>query len=168
MAASQEGDVHGRVIAFTSQRQFHRALTLPATASHDKLRVTYSIAGDEGDEEAPVILYIGPLFGSRLQAFDTHYLASKIGVRIIYIERPGFGGSTEVPLHKRLPVWLETVPAVLADLRVKYVALVSHSAGTIYLLNTLTHLKNYLHPRYPFVAMMSEWHQNLHNSLRWR
>ena len=60
--------------------------------------------------------------------------------------RPGFGGTTAVPLNKRVDTWLEIVPAVLEALGVKHVALMSHSAGTIYAFNTAVRLPHLLYP----------------------
>lgn len=60
--------------------------------------------------------------------------------------RPGFGGTTAVALDKRVQTWLEIVPVVLEVLRVKYVALMSHSAGTIYAFNTAVRLPHLLYP----------------------
>ena len=71
--------------------------------------------------------------------------------------RPGIGGSTAVPVDKRIKVWLETVPAVLQILWIEHVSLVSHSAGTIYCLNTLSRLRDVLHPKSPYVAITGEY-----------
>jgi pimeloyl-ACP methyl ester carboxylesterase len=60
--------------------------------------------------------------------------------------RPGFGGSTTVELDKRVQTWLEIVPAVLDKLQVEKVALMSHSAGTIYAFNTAVRLPHLLYP----------------------
>ena len=59
-------------------------------------------------------------------------------------------------LQDRMKVWLETVPALLKHLDIKYVSLVCHSAGTLYLLNTLYYLRDILHPEHPYVAMIGE------------
>jgi hypothetical protein len=66
------------------------------------------------------------------------------------------GHSTEVPLEKRVPVWLELVPKLLAHLGIEHVSLMSHSAGTIYLLNTLYEYPDILYPDRPFVALMGK------------
>lgn len=73
------------------------------------------------------------------------------------------GGSTPVTLALRVAVWLETVPALLAKLAVPHVTLMSHSAGTIYLLNTLARLRGILDPAHPLVAMMSPYVHNEHS-----
>lgn len=64
------------------------------------------------------------------------------------------GKSTDVPLEQRVPVWLELVPRLLEHLGIEHVALASHSAGTIYLLNTLYHYRDILHPEKPSVTML--------------
>jgi hypothetical protein len=64
------------------------------------------------------------------------------------------GESTNVALEQRIPVWVELVPLLLAHLGIKHVALVSHSAGTMYLFNTLHYCREILHPERPFVALL--------------
>ncbi len=54
----------------------------------------------------------------------------------------------------RMRVWLEIVPVVLQRLDVQHVALVTHSAGTMYTLNTLFHHRSLLGPRAPYVAFL--------------
>lgn len=70
--------------------------------------------------------------------------------------RPGFGGSTEVKVDQRVSTWLEAVPAVLGYLKVRNVAVVSHSAGTIFAINTVVRLSHLLCPERPFVACFGE------------
>lgn len=81
----------------------------------------------------------------------------KVVMDIDDLHRPGMGGSTPVPLSQRVHVWLETAPALLEALNVKHVSLLTHSAGTIYTLNTLYHLRHILDPQRPFVAFMGMW-----------
>lgn len=64
------------------------------------------------------------------------------------------GHSTDVPLAQRLNVWIELVPQFLAHLQIKHVALASHSAGTIYLLNTLVRCRQILDPNRALVALV--------------
>lgn len=63
------------------------------------------------------------------------------------------GGSTDVPLSRRVSVWIETVQRLLAHLDIQRVALVSHSAGTIYLMNTLSHCRDILYPDAPVTLL---------------
>lgn len=68
--------------------------------------------------------------------------------------RPGFGGSTSVAINVRMRVWLETVPALLQRLNVRSVAIVTHSAGAVYTLNTLFHYRSLFDPKAPYVAFL--------------
>lgn len=73
--------------------------------------------------------------------------------KLTYNCRPGLGGSTPVDLQIRIDVWLETVPALMQILGLEHIALGSHSAGTIYLLNTMLKLPHLLSPTKPYVIM---------------
>lgn len=66
------------------------------------------------------------------------------------------GGSTDVPLAQRVSTWIETVPRLLAHLGIQHVALVSHSAGTMYLFNTLSYCRDSLYPDAP-VTLLGEF-----------
>ena len=83
--------------------------------------------------------------------------AQKLGIRILSIDRPGLGGTPSIGIEHRVQTWLEIVPALLDHLQLKHVSIVSHSAGTIYLLNTLLYLRHVLHPTRPYVAMLAPW-----------
>jgi len=54
----------------------------------------------------------------------------------------------------RMRIWLETVPALLQRLDVRHVAMVTHSAGAVYTLNTLSHHRSFLDPKAPYVAFL--------------
>jgi hypothetical protein len=150
-------------IKIVCDKHFHQSFWLPSTSQHDRLRVTYATTTNFEDESLPVILFCGPMFGSRWNAQDFDYFIRKHGVRIIFVDRPGMGGSTLVPLPLRIPVWIETVPVLLKRLGIERVHLLSHSAGTMYLLNTLYHHRSILYPR-PYVALISPWVHNSHSS----
>lgn len=68
-------------------KHLHRALWLPETADHPKLRVTYATTSNFDDASLPAILFIGPLFSSRWSALDFGKLASDCGVRLICTDR---------------------------------------------------------------------------------
>ena len=53
--------------------------------------------------------------------------------------------------------YIDLVVALLAHLSVRHVAIITHSNGTIYTLNTLLHLRHILHPTKPFVAFLAPW-----------
>lgn len=69
------------------------------------------------------------------------------------------GGSTSVPINKRMAVWLETVPALLQELHITHVSFMTHSAGAIYTLNTLLHHRGYLDPENPKVAFLGTFQE---------
>ncbi|KAG8625847.1 hypothetical protein KVT40_006248 [Elsinoe batatas] len=97
------------------------------------------------------------MFGTRWVSLLFDKLARDCGVRLICVDRPGFGGSTSVPLELRMNVWLETVPALLERLQVEHVALLTHSAGAVYTLNTLIHHRRFLDPVTPFVGFIAPY-----------
>jgi hypothetical protein len=57
------------------------------------------------------------------------------------------------------------VPLLLAHLLIKHIALVSHSAGTIYALNLLAHHPEILHPQNPSITLFSPWVHQSHSSV---
>jgi hypothetical protein len=59
-----------------------------------------------------------------------------------------------VTIDIRMSTWLETVPALLQRLDVEHVAIVTHSAGALYTLNTLFHHRSLLDPKAPYVALL--------------
>ena len=60
-------------------------------------------------------------------------------------------------INIRMRVWLETVPALLQRLDVEHVAIVTHSAGALYTLNTLFHHRALLDPKAPYVAFLGTY-----------
>jgi Alpha/beta hydrolase family len=107
--------------------------------------------------EVPVVLWAGGMFGGRYQAFANDELCKKYRVRFLAIDRPGIGGTDSVKLNQRVGTWLDMVPAILDHVGVKHVHLAAHSAGTIFLLNTLLHQRHLLHPTRPFAAFFGPW-----------
>ncbi|KAK7427772.1 hypothetical protein QQZ08_005710 [Neonectria magnoliae] len=153
---------------FVSHVRFHKSFTLPATTEHEALDVSYADVGlvpEPGDANSshPTVLFMPGMFASRYLAVGIHTIAERLGVRVLVVDRPGMGKSTDVPLHQRVPVWIELVPLLLAHLGIAHVSLASHSAGTIYLLNTLHHCRDLLHPEKPFVALLSPWVDPAHS-----
>ncbi|KAE8415052.1 hypothetical protein BDV36DRAFT_263764 [Aspergillus pseudocaelatus] len=145
---------------YISNSRFHRRYTLPATADHDSLTFTYADVGFTSNStnlNPQTILFMPGMFASRYLGVFIHAIAEKLGVRVLIVDRPGMGNSTDVPLDQRLSVWVELVPRLLAHLEIEHVALVSHCAGTIYLLNTLFYCRELLHPEKPFVAFLAPW-----------
>ncbi|KAF4837121.1 hypothetical protein CGCTS75_v001517 [Colletotrichum tropicale] len=141
--------------------RFNRKFTLPPTPDlPEDFQVTYADFGhnDPADPSSThVLLLCGPLLGSRYLHIAKDTLAKRHKVRIIDIDRPGFGGTTPVPPNLRIRAWLAIVPALLAHLGVRHVALAAHSGGTLYALNTLLHHRHLLSPSRPYVALCAPW-----------
>ena len=72
--------------------------------------MTYADAGYHDDEanpeDIPVVLYIGCVFGGRYQAITVDEVAKKYRVRILFVDRPGMGGTEMVTLEQRISTWL--------------------------------------------------------------
>ena len=87
MSSKPPKSAEEQAIELTAPRKYHQLFRLPATPSHDALKVTYGIAGKEEGDDTPTILFCGGMFGSRWQAPFQNFIAEKEGVRIIYIDR---------------------------------------------------------------------------------
>ncbi|KAI9687397.1 MAG: hypothetical protein M1820_010466 [Bogoriella megaspora] len=157
MAPQSLTDPTDKSIKILCARHLHRVLTIDATDSHGRLRVTFSTTSNFDNASLPTMLFIGPMFCSRWHAVDLDRLACEDGIRVICSDRPSMGGSSPVPIAQRIPVWLETVPALLKALGIEHVSLMTHSAGTLFTLNTLYHIRHMLDPQRPFAAFMVPW-----------
>ncbi|KAJ6004376.1 hypothetical protein N7522_006021 [Penicillium canescens] len=151
--------------SYIANARFHRRFTLEATATHGLLNVTYAEFGRQPEESVttPTILLIPGMFSSRYLGVQLHAIADKLGVRVLVVDRPGMGGSTDVPLVQRMSIWVELVPRLLAHLGIQHVALASHSAGTMYLLNTLYHCRDLLYPNNMVINMLAPWVDPAHS-----
>lgn len=139
--------------------RLHRSFVLPADASKGRpkpLRVSYSDVGSS-EPSAPVLLWASGMFGGRFTGVELMDLALAHGIRLLAIDRPGIGGSEAVPIQQRISTWLAVVPALLNHLGIKHVSLGCHSAGTIYVLSTVIHLRGLLDPDRPYVCMFGPW-----------
>ncbi|KAH8124977.1 hypothetical protein LI328DRAFT_133448 [Trichoderma asperelloides] len=159
-----------QALSYLSNPRFSQKLTLPATADSPALTVSYADVGfspatPADSRSTPTMLFIPGMFGSRYIGAILDPIARKFGVRVLVADRPGMGHSTEVALSLRLSTWIRTVPLLLEHLDIKHVALVSHSAGTIYLLNTLHYHRDVLHPDRPFVALFAPWVDPAHSKV---
>jgi hypothetical protein len=68
-------------------RKFHQIFTVPATNTRGPLKVTYSIAGLEKGDDVPTILFCGGMFGTRWQACFLDWMATRDGVRVLFVDR---------------------------------------------------------------------------------
>ncbi|XWX01734.1 hypothetical protein V2A60_009763 [Cordyceps javanica] len=143
--------------------RFSREYRLPENTVEGRpeaLKITYADYGyrnEENPEEENVFLFFPPLLGSRWMHIAKDDLAKKHKVRIINIERPGYGGTDEVEVQDRLRVWQCAIPALLAHLDIKHVSVGCHSAGTVYALDFILHHPQFLHPERPYLAIAGPW-----------
>ncbi|KAL6892037.1 Alpha/Beta hydrolase protein [Trichoderma evansii] len=159
-----------QALSYISNPRFSQQFTLPATADSPALTVSYADVGFTPETPAdsrstPTLLFIPGMFGSRYIGAILDPIARKFGVRVLVADRPGMGHSTEVPLSSRVSTWIRMVPLLLAHLDIKHVSLVSHSAGTIYLLNTLHHHRDILYPDRPCIALFAPWVDPAHSKV---
>ncbi|KAI0871347.1 hypothetical protein GGS24DRAFT_471848 [Hypoxylon argillaceum] len=143
---------------------FHQSFTLPPSANRPEgFKVTYADFGHRNDER--VLLFCGPLVGSRYVLATKDECAKQHGVRIISADRPGFGGTPDVPPASRIRVWLDIVAALLQHLGIRHVAVFGYSAGAIYAMNVLRSQRHLLHPARPYVALCTPWVHPVHSGV---
>lgn len=82
-----ENSLECQAMTALSPRKFHRIFKVPATVTHGPLNVTYSIAGVEKGEDIPTILFCGGMFGTRYQAYSLDWMATRDGVRVLFVDR---------------------------------------------------------------------------------
>ncbi|KAL7929317.1 Alpha/Beta hydrolase protein [Trichoderma chlorosporum] len=168
--ASAEAPPRDQALSYFSNLRFNQEFIIPRTVDHDAITVSYADVGFQPESQTasrstPTVLFIPGMFGSRYIGAVLDPVARKFGVRVLVVDRPGMGRSTGVPLPQRLSTWIQLVPLLLAHLDIGHVALVAHSAGTMYLLNTLHHYRSMLHPERPFVAFMAPWVDPAHSKV---
>ncbi|KAJ6786126.1 hypothetical protein PWT90_02482 [Aphanocladium album] len=110
---------------------FHRSFLVPATPNRDALNISYSDLGrqnaNDGSTSPPVLFFMPGMHATRFQSVLLHIVGAKMGVRILTVDRFGFGKTPNVPLGQRLSTWVEIVPLLLAHLEIQHVALASHT-----------------------------------------
>ena len=86
-----------------------------------------------GDPHGPPVLYFHGFPGSRLEARVMAHAASRTGVRLLAVDRPGFGESTFQP-GRRIRQWSADITALTDALGVHRFSIVGMSAGAPYAL----------------------------------
>ncbi|KAJ4991177.1 Proline iminopeptidase 3 [Stagonosporopsis vannaccii] len=116
---------------------------LDASHSHTFTLSSGRVLGyaDYGDPNGRVILYQHGLPGSRIEAARYHELGKELGIRVIAVDRPGYGLSSPMDGYKSSTVgdWAGDVGELVAKLRVRECAVMGVSGGGPYAL-TLAHL----------------------------
>lgn len=128
-------------LGLISSNRFHRRVNLDTICGP----LTVSFA-EMGCITGPALLFIPGMFASRYVGIPLHAIAERAGVRLLVVDRPGMGASTDVPLSKRVAAWVDLLPRLLAHLGISRVNLVAHSVGTVYLLNTWAQCRELVAP----------------------
>lgn len=74
----------------------------------DPLKITYADYGYRNEDqpgEENIFLFFPPLLGSRWMHTAKDNFAKAHKIRIINVERPGYGGTDEIEVQDRLRVW---------------------------------------------------------------
>ncbi|KAH6953443.1 hypothetical protein DER45DRAFT_575881 [Fusarium avenaceum] len=147
---------------FLKDSRFSQTFRLPADPSgdHGSLQVKYADYGyhnPTNPEDEHVLLFFAPLCASRIFHCAKDDLAKKYRVRIIIMDRPGFGGTDAVKLEKRAVLCRKMTLALLRHLGINHVSVACHSGGTIYALDMLLHHPEILHPERSYIAIGAPW-----------
>ncbi|KAJ9209257.1 hypothetical protein DTO166G4_9130 [Paecilomyces variotii] len=94
------------------------------------------------------------MFASRYLGIPLHAIAKRAGVRLLVVDRPGMGASTDVPSTQRVAAWVNLLPRLLAHLNITRISLIAHSAGTVYMLNTWAHCRELINPD---ITLLAPW-----------
>ncbi|KAI1748339.1 hypothetical protein F4782DRAFT_551166 [Xylaria castorea] len=128
---------------YLDNERFHQMFKLPPNACRQAdFNVTYADFGHRTDEH--VLLFCGPLMGSRFLLTTKDKLAQQHGV---------------------LTVWLKIVEALLQHLAIRHVVVLGYSGGSIYVMNVLLYLRYLLHPTRPYVALCAPWVHPSHSGV---
>ncbi|KAL4886513.1 Alpha/Beta hydrolase protein [Aspergillus karnatakaensis] len=128
-------------------RRFHQRVKL--NTQYGELSVSYA---DIGCATGPVLLYLPGMFASRYLGIPMHLIAERAGVRLLVVDRPGMGASTDVEPADRFDAWVDMVPRLLAHLTISRVNLAAHSSGTMYLFNTWARCRELIGPVVTLIA----------------
>lgn len=136
-------------LGLISSNRFHRRVNLDTICGP----LTVSFA-EMGCATGPALLFIPGMFASRYVGIPLHPIAERAGVRLLVVDRPGMGASTDVPLNKRIAAWVDLLPRLLAHLGITRVNLVAHSNGTVYLLNTWAQCRELVGPEITLLGIL--------------
>ncbi|BGP53377.1 hypothetical protein JCM8202_000304 [Rhodotorula sphaerocarpa] len=128
---------------FLHAGRFHRTTTYGHDRADGPLTVSYAVAGS-ADPEAPTLVWQNGMGSHRLAACLLDGLCDTHGVRVVTLDRPSAGKSTQVPLEDRVRLSHEALLAVLAAENITVFSILSHSNGIIYALYTLLNLPDHL------------------------
>jgi hypothetical protein len=82
-----------QALQYIANDRFHQHFTLPATADHGALTVSYADVGHAGPEapglhpQPPTIIFLPGMFASRYLGIPLHEVAKNLGVRMLVVDR---------------------------------------------------------------------------------
>lgn len=92
--SNESQSAKSQALSYISHPRLHRRFSLPATADHGSLTVTYADVGRspepdlrEDSVNPPTVLFIPGMFASRYIGVLIHAVAEKWGVRVLIIDR---------------------------------------------------------------------------------
>lgn len=92
---------------FLAESRFNKSADLSDIDGQQTFHVTYADFGyrnEPNPDEEHVLLFSGPMMASRFILVSKHEIAKSYGIRIIAIDRPGFGGTEAVEIGKRIDI----------------------------------------------------------------
>ncbi|KAF5009054.1 hypothetical protein FDECE_4706 [Fusarium decemcellulare] len=100
---------HPDLEGFLQDPRFNRIFTLPADPASNRaaIDVKYTDFGyrnETNPNEENVLLFFAPLMASRMLHVAKDGVAKRHKVRIISLDRPGLGGTSDVELERRIPI----------------------------------------------------------------
>jgi pimeloyl-ACP methyl ester carboxylesterase len=84
-----------------------------------------------GNPNGTPLLYFHGFPSSRLEAYSLHSIASRLNIRVLSLDRPGFGLSTHDP-HRRITDWPADVQAFASQVGLSRFAVLGVSGGGPY------------------------------------
>lgn len=109
------------------------ALIESASSTHtlpDGRAMTYVHCGAAGGSPGEAVLFLHPVQGNRLMALSMHSAASRLGLRLVAPDRPGYGGSSPLP-GRVVGDHLADVADLLRALGIGRVGVLASSAGSM-------------------------------------
>jgi pimeloyl-ACP methyl ester carboxylesterase len=86
---------------------------------------------DVGDPAGHPVVYLHGTPDSRLARHPDDELAARAGVRLLALDRPGYGQTSPLPVDAPVDAWVPDVRALLDQLDLPTVTLVAWSGGTL-------------------------------------
>jgi len=148
--AKLEEDAGHNIAVYLRSSRLNRYVRLPRPFPERPLQVSLADLGSPTG--TPVLVFLGIGCVRHLMAlFDD--LARALGLRLICIDRWGFGKTTNVPQDRRGPMeWAGVAERVLDELEVGDVRIIAHSAGAPYAAATALRLGHRIKGKINFLA----------------